>query len=230
MKRNWGKYVFEFLSIFVAVTSAFLLNNWNESRQNRNVELNILTEISNGLDKDVNDIRVNMFGHKQGLDACKYWRELATGKRVDHGEVVLVHYFNIMRDFIAIQNTSGYESLKSKGLELISDDSLRYQIISLYEYEYKMLEKFEEDYSEAQFHESYFEGFNAVISPHLEFDSLGTIVGVDTVPFTEVEQKALLSIIWKVEVNRNFILKTYSGVEAKIENIQTRIEAEIREQ
>ena len=31
----------------------------------------------------------------------------------------LIHYFNLTRDFISIQNTSGYETLQSKGLELI---------------------------------------------------------------------------------------------------------------
>ena len=42
------KYTFEFLSIFIAVISAFALNNWNDNRRDRLAENKILTEIYNG--------------------------------------------------------------------------------------------------------------------------------------------------------------------------------------
>ena len=51
-KRNWKKYGFEFLSIFIAVTSAFALNNWNDNRQNQISEEKILKEIKNGIELD----------------------------------------------------------------------------------------------------------------------------------------------------------------------------------
>ena len=37
-KTNWKKLGFEFLSIFIAVISAFALNNWNENRKNVSTE------------------------------------------------------------------------------------------------------------------------------------------------------------------------------------------------
>lgn len=227
MRRSWGKYIFEFLSIFVAVVSAFALNNWNENRRNHNAEINILKEISNGLTKDVEDIRVNILGHKSGIESCDYWEKLVSGEEVDRDSLVQIHYFNVFRDFVTIQNTSGYESLKSKGLELIEDDSLRYHIISLYEYEYKVIEKFEEQYSEAQFHDSYFANFNDIVAPHLEFDAPNSITGIDTIPFTQLEQKKVLSYMWKVRMNRLFILSAYSGLETKIGRIQKQIAEEI---
>ncbi|MFK7748164.1 MAG: hypothetical protein AB8B65_07230 [Kordia sp.] len=56
--KNWKKYTFEFLSIFIAVISAFALNNWNENRNNRNAEttppINYLIKIefnANNLDR-----------------------------------------------------------------------------------------------------------------------------------------------------------------------------------
>jgi hypothetical protein len=211
----------------VAVISAFALNNWNENRRDRNAEVNILTEISNGLDKDIEDVRVNILGHKQGIESCRYWRQVVTGQDVNRDTAATRHYFSVMRDFITIQNTSGYESLKSKGLELVRNDSLRFQIISLYEYEYNVLNKFEEEYKEAQFHESYFDDFNDIISPHLQFDTLGNIAGIDTISFTSVEQNQILSCLWKVEINRLFILNMYSGLETKIEHIKKQIDEEI---
>ncbi|WP_417612232.1 hypothetical protein [Owenweeksia hongkongensis] len=50
--NSWRKNGFEFLSIFIAVVSAFALNNWNENRRDAHSENKILMEIYNGLEKD----------------------------------------------------------------------------------------------------------------------------------------------------------------------------------
>ena len=54
--RSWKSYLLEFFSIFIAVISAFALNSWNENRRDYNAETKILSEISNGLQKDIKDI------------------------------------------------------------------------------------------------------------------------------------------------------------------------------
>ena len=36
--KNWGKYTIEFFSIFIAVVTAFALNNWNDNRKADNSE------------------------------------------------------------------------------------------------------------------------------------------------------------------------------------------------
>ena len=59
-RKSWKRYGFEFLSIFVAVISAFALNNWNENRKGRDAEDKILAEIYNGLRKDLSDIDMNI--------------------------------------------------------------------------------------------------------------------------------------------------------------------------
>src|SRR5690606_37306824 len=137
---NWKIYGMEFLSVFVAVISAFALNNWNDNRRNANSENKILTEISNGLHKDLADIDTNIKGHEWGITSCNYFRNIFTGKEVDH-DSLMIYYQTLTRDFINLQNRAGYETLKSKGLELIKNDSLRRDIISLYEYDYTILRK-----------------------------------------------------------------------------------------
>jgi hypothetical protein len=71
--KNWKKHGIEFFSIFIAVVSAFALNNWNENRRDNNSENKILVEISNGLEKDIDDIKLNVSGHKSGISACNYF-------------------------------------------------------------------------------------------------------------------------------------------------------------
>lgn len=225
--KNWKKYSFEFLSIFVAVVAAFALNNWNDNRRANLSENKILTEIANGLVKDLDDIRNNITGHEKGILACDYFRK-ALGDEEVKTDSVLIHFSALTRDFVSIQNIAGYESLKSKGLELIANDSLRLQIISLYEFDYSILRKLEEEYSEMQFHESYFKEFNQSIAPNFQFNDQQFIIGINSpLQIAADQRKILLLYLWKIQGNRTFILNFYSDVEHKIIKIRENIEAEI---
>ncbi len=225
-KITWKRYAMEFVSIFVAVISAFALNNWSENRRDEEASVKILTEISNGLEKDLNDIKINIIGHKSGISACKYWRKTLTHQQVNT-DSVSTYYFLLTRDFFSVQNNSGYETLKSKGLELITNDSLRFDIISLYEYDYASLKTMEEEYFEMQFQENYFHDFNKMIAPNFEFDNKGNIKAIHLpLKISEKESKILLAYLWKIQINRKFVLAYYEGMEKKIENIVQRIKKE----
>lgn len=224
---NWKKFTFEFLSIFFAVISAFVLNNWNDNRRDHRSESKILMEISNGLDKDLNDISSNLVGHKHGIEACQFWRDLFTDGKPDF-DTLTQYYYTLTRDFISIQNTSGYETLKSKGFELIENDSLRTKIISLYEYDYQILRKLEEEYSELQLHDNYFNEINRFIAPNFQFDSIGNINGLELpIKLSKSDRNILLSYLWKIQFNREFILKYYTLVEEKIKLLKKEIEKEL---
>lgn len=224
---NLKNYAVEFLSIFIAVISAFALNNWNDHRNNRHAENKILVEIYNGLEKDLNDIHVNEQGHKNGMEAASYFRNLLAKKPVS-SDSVITHYFNLTRDFVSIQNTSGYETLKSRGLELVENDSLRTRIISLYEYDYTTLKKLEEEYFEMQFQENYFKEINYSIAQNLQFNSDKLITGITTpLKIDAVQEKVLLTYLWKIQTNRFFILQFYSEVKTKIEQVRALIKKEI---
>ncbi len=226
--NNWKKYTFEFLSIFIAVISAFALSNWNENRNNRNAESKILSEINNGLEKDLEDIHLNVLGHKTGVKAADYFRKLIANKPISK-DSLMFYYFNLTRDFVSIQNTSGYETLKSRGLELIRNDSLRTKIVSLYEYDYNILRKLEEEYYELQFQENYFKEINKSISQNLQFNEDKLLTGISTpLKLNQREEKILLTYLWKIQSNRNFILQYYSEVERKIEKLKTAIEDELK--
>ena len=220
---NWKKRGGEFLSIFVAVISAFALNNWNDNRRNENSENKILVEISNGLEKDLDDIQLNVEGHKQGIAACNFFRKAIVGKDLRQ-DSLMIHYFNLTRDFVSIQNRAGYESLKSKGLELIQDDFLRLKIISLYEYDYQILQKLEEEYAEMQFFNQYFKEINTVIAPNIKRNEAGMIMGFQSpLEMEESKRSQLLLFLWKIQSNRLFILRYYTEISEKIEKVRKSI-------
>jgi hypothetical protein len=224
--KNGGKYAFEFLSIFIAVISAFALNNWNDNRKNNQAESKILDEISSGLEKDVEDVELNVLGHEFGLRSIKYWRKVITDEVVNFDSIHF-YYFNFLRDFISIQNTSGYENLKSRGLELVKNDSLRTAIISLYEYDYKTLKTLEEEYFEMQFHHNYYKEINDFIAPNFQYDEKGNITGIkQPINLSEGDRNKLLSYLWKIDANRKFALSYYKVVKANIEALKNQLEKE----
>lgn len=224
---NWKKYIIEFLSVFIAVFLAFALSNWSENRRGENTEMKILSEISNGLKKDLNDIQINTKGHEYGIKSCEYWRNVVNEKQFSQDSIHW-YYFGVTRDFTSVQNTPGYESLKSKGLEILKNDSLRLEIISLYEYDFNSLKKFEEEYSEMQFHDSYFHEINSIISPYFNFDTTGSIKSITTPLVLNIEKKnTVLSILWKIEANRKSILPYYSKIEKKVNELIENIDKEL---
>ena len=226
-KINWRKYAVEFLSIFIAVISAFALNNWNDNRRDKIAESKILSEILHGLEKDKKDVEINLMGHKQGIDACKFWRNIFNNES-QNLDTLVQYYFVLTRDFTSIQNTSGYETLKSRGLELLDNDSLRTKIISLYEFDYQTLRKVEEEYFELQFHENYYKEVNKTIAPNFIYDSRGNIMDLQLpLNLTESERKILLSYLWRIQINRRFIMKFYEDVKVKINELQAEIKSEL---
>ena len=225
---NWKNYGIEFLSVFIAVIAAFALNNWNDTVKSEKAESKILETIKDGLGKDIEDIQTNIYGHKMGIAACQFFRDilLENPRSLDSLEI---YYYTVTRDFVSIQNTSGYETLKSKGLELIQTDSLRTEIISLYEFDYTILRKLEEDYDEMQFHTSFFKEFNQVFAPHFEFSDRGKIIGIDLpLEIDNYNKKIVLTYLHKIYGNRKYIMRHYDEVESKINRLQNNIVKEMK--
>jgi hypothetical protein len=223
----WQKYVFEFTSIFVGVSLAFALENWNEDRRLAESETKTLYEIKNGLLEDKSDLGENFIGHQNALKACDYFTNLVLGKNVD-AQLFPDKYKNLIRDYISIQNRSAYESLKSRGLELVKNDSLRLNIISLYDFYYEIVEKAEENYSEMQFHKNYFLPINTILSKHFHFSKDGNFEGINLpLKISKKEKNEILSYLWMIRKNRNFGSLYYKIILEKLDLLILQIDKEL---
>lgn len=226
--KSIGRFAFEFLSIFIGVFAAFALDNWNDKRKDHLTEIKILGEINNGLKQDIKDITLNELGHKQGLRAVAFFEQLLLNQH-PKTDSTFYHYFYVVRDFISVQNVSGYETLKSKGLEIVENDSLRTELLSLYENDYNTVRKLEESYPEMQFFAHYFQTFNNVLAPNFILNEKGRVIGInDPLRLSEKDRKILFSILGKIKNNRNFILSNYKDVKSKILKLQKSLEVELR--
>ena len=214
----------EIVLVVIGILIALQINNWNLNRKENNIENKILVEILNGLNEDLIDIRANMSSHRAGLKACRYYHDMFTNKQVQT-DSIQYYYKYLTMGFISIQNKSGYESLKSRGLELIKNDSLRIEIIKLYEQDYSFIRKLEEQDPEGNFYDNYYKEINNQVSPHLIFDRNGEIESIQLpLNVTDPNQKKILSYLWKIKDDRTFILNTYSKVLEKVLSLQSNIE------
>ncbi len=227
IKDKIKKYSFEFLTIFIGVFAAFALDRWNDNRRDKNTETKILMEIQKGLKQDFEDMSLNIKGHKQGIMAVDYFKKIISGEKVETDSLAR-KYFKLFRSFVSQQNVSGYEALKSKGLELVENDSLRSEIIALYENYYSSLKKLEENYPEMQFNQLYFKDFNEILAPKFIIDKDG-IQGINyPIQLTQNQRNILLSDLWMIKANRDFILKGYEDVEKENLKLQKNIEKELK--
>ena len=226
---NWKHFVFDLCSVFIGVWLAFSLNHWNDSRKDRHSELKTLGEIKNGLAMDLKDIEENVQGHQQGIKACSFMRRVFREQSVPNDSFT-IYYFAMLRDFISIQNKSGYESLKSKGLETISDDSLRVKIIALYDYHFQVIEKLEERYSEMQFYENYRQEIESPLASRMKFNDGGIPIGLDSpIDFTPQERKKALAALWRITYNRFYTIQHYQKLKESITEVIDLIDDELDE-
>jgi len=128
----------EVLLVVIGILLALQINNWNENRKLRNVELNLLTDLKANLESTLEkfgrDTTFNSFTIDQYQNIKRYMsKDLPYDKELDTAFANIPHWSSPYPILTA------YKTLQTKGLDIISNEPLRNQIIELYEYEYLRL-------------------------------------------------------------------------------------------
>ena len=227
-RKKLRKYLYEYLSIFFAVISAFTLNTCNENKGQRQSENKILTEISNSIENDIKDFEVNIGGNQLSLRADEIFRALIKNEKTNQDSIGLM-YMALFRDYIPIINKSAYESFKSNNLKTILNDSLRLQIIELYDYHYSIIEALEYEVAEMKSFDNYFSEINTLLYPYMSFDeTTGDLIAINgPINLEADEKKKILSYLWRIRKNRQFKLLKYKSIIKAIDKVKTTIQQEI---
>ncbi len=201
--------------ITIGILIAYQLNSWNENRKLKASERSILKEIRSNLELDLIDINSNLSGHENALRSIDSLQKIASGNEFDSR--IPIYLFDSCRDFLFLPQTSAFETLKAKGVNLITDDSLRIRILRVYDFSYTLLIQLERDYLAGQFNDDFQE---IVGSYFLSYD----ITNPESIQpryknpswLNNSDVKTKLDLI---KNERRFYRRAYAGVQKEVEDL-----------
>jgi len=146
MENKNGKYfkyaIGEIVLVVIGILVALQINNWNQTRLDRSFEVTMLSEIKSSLESDLNyyeDFKSRVERKSQGI------QELLTmiaSNKTFPDTVLLASYNKMTFGNLFDYNKGGYEGIKSVGLDKISNDSLRRELILIYEKDLPSIKSF----------------------------------------------------------------------------------------
>ncbi len=134
----------EIILVVIGILIALQINTWNEERKTRLIETKTLKEIRANLALDLyelnEDIAVMDSISESGMAVLTY---IKSNNKPSASFKYNVNVSRLNPHFDAVQG--GYSLLESKGLDIISNDSLRGAISKLYELSYPYYAKYENE-------------------------------------------------------------------------------------
>lgn len=136
LKEKWPEYLLEILVLVIGIYGAFAVESWGENKERSEVEIEILKGCRTELQSDLKDIELNILQLIQSQKSINILIHALESNQPYHDS--LAYHFNYM--FLPmhfVHSTSTFETLRSKGLDIVSNDTLRSQLINLYDSQYE---------------------------------------------------------------------------------------------
>ena len=130
----------EILLVMIGILLALQVNNWNEGRKDRMKEKEILLEIRENVHQNSIRLQQEIEEEESVVQSINYILFNLNHQKVYHDSLDF-HFLNAGYWPALVIKTSGYETLKSRGIELIRSTELKQAIIDLYEGSYKEIEE-----------------------------------------------------------------------------------------
>ena len=145
-----GKYfkyaIGEIILVVIGILIALSINNWNENRKLQHEELKLLFDIKTNLEVTLaNFINDTIGNHKDLVNYQKI--ETYIKNDLPYNEELDVSFGTLTFWFNPTITTSAFNTLQTKGLDIIKNESLKKDIVNIYEVELKNLT---EDYDKSE--------------------------------------------------------------------------------
>ncbi len=144
-ENKFSKYLIyaigEIILVVIGILIALSINNWNENRKIKNLEIATLIELKDNLLADIKDFQSDMRVYNIVSNSSDIIINFIDGK-ISYHDSLNIHLGKIPTQGVFAPNKAAYENLKVTGINLISNDSLRSEISDLYEGQYHYVENY----------------------------------------------------------------------------------------
>lgn len=132
--------------VMVGILLALQVNNWNEDRKLTLIEKEILLEIQSDLIETLeDDLNEDLEGHLAILLSTHVVKK-ALVFNLPYQDSLRRHILRCFDDTRTYYKAGGYQSMLSRGVEIISNDSLRTAITNLYQLDFTRLDESAQEY------------------------------------------------------------------------------------
>ena len=165
-ENKFSKYLIyalgEIILVVIGILIALWLNNLNFQQKQKAQEIYILKELKSDILKDKYDFELNIRGHQMMIRSIDNILDAISRTEVYHDSLDIQFALSMMRP-ISIVHDGTYKSLNSKGLNLISNDSLREKIINQYGHKYSSLKNWENEFNRKIYYDEMLKRFDQVV-------------------------------------------------------------------
>jgi hypothetical protein len=225
--RKYSLYaVGEIALVVIGILIALSINNWNEGKKASKYERELLAELRLSLIKDID----------HNTDAALPWIETF----LNHGKIVagaygkpntridtMEHHFNRMLRSPDFAYTKGaYETLKSNGLEKISNKEIRQTIIELYDFQIPRTERFIVEITRVNF-PRILPLIDKLFTSEVSIDSLGNQEVIQVSKKDILQDVDLLNLILIKQGVGNNAIKNITRILPMMEDLKQQIEQEL---
>ena len=124
----------EILLVVLGILIALQVNTWNQNRQQKELEKKILLEIRENLNGDILGLEDDILGFRIVIEKDSILIQHVQSKYPYNDSIgAFIHIAQLSPHSVPLR--SGYKLLESKGIEVISNDSVRMAITHLYEWD-----------------------------------------------------------------------------------------------
>ena len=149
-QNKFAKYLLyaigEIILIIIGILVALYLNNLNEAKQTKALEIKLLNELKSNLQHSILNFQRSINSEKEYLSYNEMILDYLDNNKPYNPELdnaFGVYFWTITSNPV----TGGYDFLKSKGMDLITNDSLRNKISFIFETEFSIIKNENEVWS-----------------------------------------------------------------------------------
>ncbi|MCA6075034.1 DUF6090 family protein [Fulvivirga sedimenti] len=201
---SYLKYAFgEIILVVIGILIALQINLWNEDRKLKIQETKTLQNFVLSLSQDSAYHAQSTVNYEKAINSINYLIDYME-KDLPYKDTLKFHFSNMTSDWGLRYDFSTYESLMSNDINLISNESLRSDIISYYNYAGGLAASLSQRYTEVIEDAS-----KAILSKHFDQmwngrpDVVGEMVPID---YEELKKDHQFKYFLKTLKNQNFWL------------------------